>query len=129
MPGLIIAGDSVCLGGGGGGGGPTIQLSGTHSIAEDQPIGTIIGVLSVNGGTGTYTHTIIFDPDSKANLDVDGVTVKLENLLDFETKTFFIFTDHADNGAGSIIDETFRIDVTNVAEGGGFVPTYHFLGF
>ncbi len=117
MPVLVIA-PGVKVVGGGGSTGAAIQLSGSHSVLESASIGTAIGVFSVSGGSGTYVFTLSLDPDNKFDINVDGVTLENDDTFDFETKTSHQVTVHADNGAGSILDRTFIIDVTDVAESG-----------
>ena len=116
MPGLVRAEGCVCIGGAGSSG-PTIQLSGS-TIAQDASIGTAIGTLSVVGGTGSYTFTETLDPDNDFDIRIDGVT--LENSATFGATGTHLWTVHADNGGGSIIDKTFTITVT--APSGGAPP-------
>lgn len=92
---------------------PTILLSNT-SVAENVANGTTIGVLSVINGSGTYTFTETADPDSK--FGVTGSNLNKTAALNYGTSTSHSVTIHADNGAGSTLDRTFTINVTNVNE-------------
>lgn len=101
-------------------GGASIQLSGTHAIAEDAAVGADIGILSVSPDLfGTYTFTIAADPDSKFQLNVDGVTLEVGAALDYETATSHSVTIQADPGSGNpVLTHIFTITVTDVLETG-----------
>lgn len=99
----------------GGASGPAIALT-SASVAEDATSGTAIGVLSVTNGSGTYTFTKTADPDTKFAINVDGVTLETAAALDYETATTHSVTIQADNGVDPVIERTFTIYVTDVAE-------------
>lgn len=52
---------------------PTIVLSGSHTLSEDDPIGTIVGALTVvnppDGDPTGWTFVITSDPDSKFEIE------------------------------------------------------------
>ena len=93
-----------------------IVLSGTAQQTENTAIHAAIGVLSVTGGTGTYTFSETADADNVFELNADGKTVQNSAVFDYEVKTSHDVTYHADNGAGSTFDRTFTIAVVNVLE-------------
>lgn len=98
--------------------GPTgafLRIS-ASSIAEDANVGDAIGTLSVTNGSGVYTFTITADPDTKFAINVDGVTLETAAALDYETATTHSVTIQADNGVDPVIERTFVIYVTDVAE-------------
>ena len=64
-----------------------IVMSGSLTQNENTSIHTAIGVLSVVGGTGTYTFSETADTDNVFELNVDGVTVQNSAVFDFEVKT------------------------------------------
>jgi hypothetical protein len=109
--------------------GPRIELSGTHTLAEDDPIGTAVGTLSVSNGSGTYTFTITVDADNKFDINVDGETLETDGTLDYETADSHDVTIEADNGVDDPISRTFTITVTDVAEGGGEALPYFVILF
>jgi hypothetical protein len=94
--------------------GATIVLSGA-SVAEDAATGTLVGTLSVAGGSGSYTFSITADPDNKFALDGDDL--ELDATLDYETATFHTVTIEADNGVDDPISRTFSIQVIDASEG------------
>lgn len=94
------------------GGAARLVLSGS-SQAENTAIGTTIGTLAVVGGTGVYTLSKTADPDSAFTLT--GASLKNAISFDYETATSHSVTIHADNGAGSTVDGTFAIAVTDVS--------------
>lgn len=88
------------------------------TIAEDASSGTVVGILSVLGGNGTYTFTITADPDSKFAIANDD-ELQVDAALDYETATSHSVTVEADNGIDDPIERVFTINVTDVGEGGG----------
>jgi hypothetical protein len=63
---------------------------------------------------GVYTFTKTADADSAFTLT--GAALKNAITFDYETKTSYLATIRADNGAGSVITTTFGIAVLNVVE-------------
>jgi len=96
-----------------GGGGPVINLSGT-TVSETATIGTLVGVLSVSGGSGVYAFTKIADPDLK--FAVSGSNLDTAALLDYEAGQSHSVTVQADNGVDVPFSRLFTITVTNVPE-------------
>jgi hypothetical protein len=109
-----------------GGGGPftnsAITLSST-SIAEDASVNSVVGILSVSNGSGTYTFTITADPDSKFAIANDD-ELQIDATLDYETASSHSVTIEADNGVDDPITRQFTITVTDVAD--GEAPTMQF---
>lgn len=91
--------------------GAAITLS-ANSIAENAANGTSIGTLSVVGGSGSYTFTIIDDPDNL--FDISGGSAVKDGTLDYETAISHQVTIGADNGVDDPIQRTFTIYVTDV---------------
>lgn len=85
---------------------PSILLS-NASVASTASIGDTIGTLSVVGGTGTYTFTLTSNPGTL--FAIDTPRLKVGAVLSAGSKTI---TVHADNGAGSVISQSFSITVT-----------------
>lgn len=94
---------------------PSIALSST-TIAEDAADNSVVGILSVNNGSGTYTFTITSDPDNKFAIANDD-ELQIDELLDYETATSHLVTIEADNGVDDPISRQFTITVTDVADG------------
>jgi hypothetical protein len=97
-----------------------IQLS-SATIADTASVGTVIGTLSVIGGTGSYTFTLTSNPGSL--FSITGNSLKVAAAL---TAGSDAITVHADNGAGSVLNQPFLITVTHAS---AYVPTFALLGF
>lgn len=102
----------------GGARGPHIVLS-SATIASTASIGTTIGTLSVQGGSGTYTFTLVSNPG--ALFAISGSSLNVAAALSPGSDPITI---NANNGAGSNFNTSFLITVT-----GAFVPTFELLGF
>jgi hypothetical protein len=100
--------------------GATIQLS-SATVADTATIGTVIGALSVVGGTGSYIFTLTSNPGGL--FSISGSNLQVAAAL---TAGSDAITVHADNGAGSVLNRALLITVTHV---GAYVPTFEFLGF
>jgi hypothetical protein len=85
-----------------------------NTIAENAANGTFIGALAVWEGIGTYTFSIVSDPDNIFTLD--DTDLDRPGILDYETQTSHEVTIRADNGAGDVIDQIFTIFVTDVLD-------------
>ena len=97
-----------------------IQLS-NATVSAGAAVGTTVGVLSVVGGTGTYTFTLTSNPGDLFAISGDDLNVAAALAAGSDA-----ITVHADNGAGSTFTQPFLITVTPVNT---FVPTFELLGF
>jgi lysophospholipase L1-like esterase len=95
----------------------SIVLSNT-SIAEDAAVNAVVGLLSVQNGTGSYTFTITSDPSNKFAI-ANGNELQIDNTLDYETATSHIVTIQADNGVDTPFTRQITITVIDVDEGAG----------
>lgn len=87
--------------------GAVLNLS-NASVSDGASIGDLVGVLSVSGGTGSYTYSITSDPSSFFAID----TANLEVGASLTAGSYPV-TIQANNGAGSIISRAFLITVTH----------------
>jgi len=95
--------------------GPVVAISGA-SVAENATIGTNVGVLSVVGGTGTYTFTLTDTAGGKfAVAGTNGANLNTAAALDYETATSHNITVSATNG-GTPVTRTIVITVQDVVE-------------
>ena len=86
------------------------------TVLESATIGTNVGVLSVAGGTGTYTFSLTDSAGGKfAVAGTNGVNLNVAGALDYETATSHSITVSATNG-GTPITRTIVITVQNVVE-------------
>lgn len=92
---------------------PIIVLS-ASSVLETASVNTVIGVLAVANGSGSYTFTEAADPDSKFN--ISGANLRVDASLDYETKTSHSVTIQADNGVDPVLARAFTITVVDVSE-------------
>ena len=98
------------LGSGGGGGGPTLNLS-ASTFPENSALNTVIGTLSVSGGTGTYTYSLTSNPGTLFNISGASLRVTSTTIA----AGSYPVTIRADNGAGSVIDRVFLLTATAAA--------------
>lgn len=97
----------VSMQSGGGSSGPSIQLS-SATVADTASIGTVVGLLSVVGGTGTYTFTLTSNPGGLFSITTNQLKVAAALTAGSDP-----ITVHADNGAGSVLNRAFLITVTS----------------
>jgi serralysin len=99
----------------------TIRLRGS-TIAEKSANGTVIGTLSVDGGTTgeTFTFELTGSWSDRFEVSNNQLIVKNGSLFDFEALNVFNIgisaQSTATSGGTTVRDETFRIDVTDVPE-------------
>ena len=81
---------------------PEVRMSDV-SIPEDAAIGDLVGLLSVQNPSGSYTFTMTSSAGGKFALDgVDDTRVEVAGALDYETATSHSITIEADNGVDPI---------------------------
>lgn len=86
------------------------------SVAENSAIGTLIGTLSVAGGSGTYSFTMTDDAGGLFALDnVDDTLLEVAGSLDYESVDSHVVTIEADNGVNPPISRDITITVTDIA--------------
>jgi hypothetical protein len=92
---------------------PRIILLGT-GLFEDASNGDSAGNLSVRNGSGnTYTFTIISDPDSL--FAISGGALDKNGTLDYESAQSHQVLLHADDGAGSVVENWVTVPIKNRA--------------
>ena len=105
----------ACLLDSSGSNGPTLNLS-ASTFPENSALNTVIGVLSVTGGTGTYTYTFTSNPGTLFNISGSNLRVTSTTIA----AGSYPVTIRADNGAGSVIDKAFLLTATAVVGGTNF---------
>ena len=98
--------------GGGGKTGPVLNLS-NASFPENSALNTVIGTLSVSGGTGTYTFTFTSNPGTLFNISTASLRVTSTTIA----AGSYPVTIQADNGAGSVVTKAFLLTATSVSGG------------
>ncbi len=96
-----------------------INLSGT-SVAENQPVGTLVGTLTATdpdpGDTHTYSFACSTLGADDASFLINGSNLQTSAVFDYETKNSYTICIRTDDGNGGTYDENFSISVTNVLE-------------
>lgn len=99
------AAEQIILTGGGGGKVTAINLS-AATVPAAATVGTVIGTLSVQNGTGTYTFTLTSNPGTLFSITTASLQVAAALTAGSDAITI-----QANNGAGSIITQPFLITV------------------
>jgi hypothetical protein len=86
-----------------------IKLS-AATVLDNATIGAVIGALSVQNGSGTYTYTLTSNPGGLFAIATANLTVGAALSVGSDAITI-----HADNGAGSVLNAPFLITVTSSA--------------
>jgi hypothetical protein len=106
-------------GAGAGGGGTLIISPSVLTVPDNAPLATVVGTVSVVGGSGTYTFSIV---DPSGQFTMVGNQILVNSPLTLGNYTVRI---NAANGAGDIPTTLTTISVIS----GGYVPTYYLYGF
>jgi ELWxxDGT repeat protein len=104
-----------------------ISLS-TNSVAENEPVGTIVGTFATTDADqgDTFTYKTIANescpgPDD-VSFTIEGNTLKTSEVFDYETKkSYNICVESTDSGGDTYV-ESFDINIIDVAETGEY-PT------
>lgn len=91
------------------GGGPVLRLS-SNTALDSASVGTVIGTLSVTGGTGSYTFSLTSNPGGLFSITTNQL--KVASALSAGSDPIII---KADNGAGSVILLPVTIVVSSAA--------------
>jgi hypothetical protein len=93
--------------GAGGKTGPVLLLS-ASTWPENSAINTVIGTLSVSGGTGTYTYSFTSNPGTLFNISSSS----LRDNTGTNAAGSYPVTIQANNGAGSVVTKAFLLTAT-----------------
>ncbi len=109
---------------------PTAIFLSSTSIAENAVANAVVGVVSTNGGAGSYTYALVAgagDTDN-SSFRISGTALQLIASADYETKSTYAVRLAVD-GVTPAVAKQFTITVTDVANegGGGGTPTDHFV--
>lgn len=99
---------------------PTAIALDSTSIAEDAAIDATVGTFSTTdaNSTDTFTYSLVAgtgDTDN-ASFSIDGDTLTLNTVLDFETKDSYTVRVRSTDTFGLFTEQDFTISVTNVNE-------------
>lgn len=98
------------------GGGVSLNLS-AATFPENSALNTVIGALSVSGGSGGYTFSLTSNPGTLFNISGSSLRVTSTTIA----AGSYPVTIRADNGAGSVIDKVFLLTATGVGGGAGLL--------
>jgi hypothetical protein len=98
-----------------------IALS-NSSVAENQPPGTTVGMLSTTdqdaGATHTYSLVVGTGDEDNAKFQILGSTLQTSQPLDFEVDSSLSVRVRADDNAGGSFERVFTITITDIADEG-----------
>ena len=98
---------------------PTDIALTTAVIAENLPIGTVVGTLSTTDPDAgdTFKYTIVGNgTGSPAYFSIDGNKLKTAAILDYETRSSFLPRIRSTDSLGLFTEKDLTISVTNVNE-------------
>ncbi|GAK55680.1 fibronectin type III domain protein [Candidatus Vecturithrix granuli] len=99
---------------------PTNLSLSNSSVAESQPIGTVVGTFTTtdpNAGD-TFTYSLVSGTGSADNgsFTISGNTLKTAAIFDYETKNSYSIRVQTRDAGGLTFQKVFTITVTDVAE-------------
>ncbi|MEX2382381.1 MAG: carbohydrate-binding protein [Opitutales bacterium] len=103
-----------------------ISLSDSN-VEENQPSGTVVGLLSTTDPDAGDTHSYTLVGGDTAAFSVVGNELRTAVVFDFETQSSYTVTIRSTDQDGLIFDKVFTITVTDADESGSMVPFTHRL--
>lgn len=94
---------------------PTDIALSNISVDENSAAGTLVGALSATDPNAGDTFTFTLLDDAGGRFVIDGSTLVVAGLLDFETAASHQVTVRVTDAAGAFYDETITIAVNDVA--------------
>ncbi|MDB5391851.1 MAG: cya 3, partial [Planctomycetaceae bacterium] len=99
---------------------PTALTLSASSIAENQPVGLIVGTFATTdpdiGDTFTYTLITGIGSDDNASFAIVGNTLKTAAVLNFEVQATYSIRVRTTDSGGLTVEKVFSISATNVDE-------------
>jgi PKD repeat protein len=103
-----------------------ISLS-DNNLTENEPVGTVVGVLSTidedTGDSHTYSLVSGTGDDDNASFTIDGDELKTAAILDYETQSAYSIRVRTDDGNGGTYEEQFTVTVTDTNDAPRFSNT------
>jgi methyl coenzyme M reductase gamma subunit len=97
----------------------SIALS-PDSLPENEPVGTVVGLLSTvdPDEDDTHTYQLVAGPGSEDNafFTIDGATLKTAAVLDFESQSLYQIRVRSTDALGLSVEQTLQVSVTDVNE-------------
>jgi hypothetical protein len=99
---------------------PTNISMSNQSVAENSPLGTIVGAFSTTDAddTDTFTYALVPGTGDEDNtlFTVSGNQLLTNNVFNFEARSVFSVRVRSRDSGGLLIEKPFTINVTNVNE-------------
>jgi len=99
---------------------PTAIALNPSSVAENQPINTVVGTLSTTDpdALDTFTYTLVPGAGStdNASFNILGNSLRTSAAFDYETKNSYSIRVRSTDSGGLFFEQQFTITVTNVNE-------------
>jgi Ca2+-binding RTX toxin-like protein len=99
---------------------PTDLSLSSVTIAENQPIGTVLGTLSSTDADAgdTFTYTLVNGTGSTDNaaFEIVGNQLKTKQAFDFETKNAYSIRVKTTDAFGASIEKELKISISDVTE-------------
>src|SRR5439155_6108274 len=99
-------------------GAPTDIALSPSSVAENQPVGTTVGILKTTDPNmgDTFTYVLVAGATDNASFTISGGTLQTAASFDFETKSSYSIRVRSTDAGGLFVEKVFTISVTNVNE-------------
>jgi hypothetical protein len=96
-----------------------ISLS-NNTVAENEPVNTVVGTLSTSdpdvGDTHTYTLVSGDGSTDNASFNISGNSLRTSAVFNYETKNSYTIRIRSTDAGGLYFEKAFTINVTNVNE-------------
>ncbi len=108
----------------------SVLLSNTL-VEENLEIGIEVGIISTNeeGIGNTFTYSLVSGESSDDNnlFSIDGDILITSVIFDFENASTYNIRIGSDNGIGGLLENTFTINILDVAESENILPSGNFI--
>ena len=98
---------------------PTDIALSPSTVAENQPVGTVVGSLSTTdadaGDSHTYSLVAGAGSTDNASFSIDGDDLKTAAVFDYETKNSYSIRVKTSDGNGGTYEEALTVTVTDVS--------------
>ncbi len=91
---------------------PTDIILSNQTVAENQPVGTIVGTLTTIDPDEGDTHTYTLGGDQRNSFSLDGDNLVTAEVFDINERTTYEIEITADDGNGGSFRKTFIITIT-----------------
>lgn len=100
---------------------PTDVTLSNSSVAENLPVGTVVGTLAAVDPDAGDTHTFTLVDDAGGRFTLVGNQLRTNAVFDYEAGSSYTVRVRATDAAGLWVEKSFTITVTNVNEAPGVI--------